>query len=105
MLRLTIQEAKAQGYTVDTTCYPHLGYKGPRFAPIQSVRVLTELEADLLAACEALIAEDAEQKAFHERPEVPSAEELEEFYSHDWPARRMIYEAVAKAHGEEPASG
>lgn len=65
---------------------------------------LVKAAPDLLAACETLIAEIAEQKAFHERPEVPSAKELEEFYSRDWPARRMIYKAVAKAHGEEQVS-
>jgi hypothetical protein len=65
---------------------------------------LVKAVPDLLTACEALIAEDAEHKAFHERPEVPSVKELEEFYSRDWAARRMIYEAVAKARGEEQTS-
>lgn len=44
---ITIEEAKARGYTVDRLCYPHFGYKGPRFAPTEYVYVFTDLEAKL----------------------------------------------------------
>ena len=49
MIRLTIEEAKAQGFTVDSHCYPHIGYMGPRFDPTKTVGVLTECEAHLIA--------------------------------------------------------
>lgn len=52
MNRITIEEARAQGFTVDTTCYPHFAYKGARFQPEESRRVFTETEAELLAALE-----------------------------------------------------
>ena len=34
-------EAEAQGFTVDTTCYPWVGYKGPRFSPSVCIDVAT----------------------------------------------------------------
>lgn len=49
---LTIEEAKAAGFTVDTTCYPHFGYKGPRFRPSESVNVLTDIEGHALKVVE-----------------------------------------------------
>ncbi|CAG9229330.1 hypothetical protein [Burkholderia vietnamiensis] len=33
--------AEAAGYTVDTTVYPWLAYKGPRFAPVDARRIDT----------------------------------------------------------------
>ena len=87
MPRLTIREAKEQGYTVDTTCYPHLGYKGPRFAPTEAVKVLTVREADLLAACETVL------------------RYLSSHQIYDKDARGILERAVAKAHGEEQTSG
>lgn len=45
---LSIEQAKLEGFTVDTTVYPHVGYKGGRFRPDETCDVLTELEADLI---------------------------------------------------------
>jgi hypothetical protein len=53
--RLTIAQAQAEGFIVDTTCYPHVGYKGPRFRPTYTVDVLTELEAGLINALGSLL--------------------------------------------------
>ena len=41
---LSIKEAKEQGFTVDRFCYPHYGYKGPRFTPTEYVNIETEKE-------------------------------------------------------------
>lgn len=49
---MTIKEAKENGFMVDTTCYPHYGYKGPRFCPTDKIDVLTEKEALLLKVVE-----------------------------------------------------
>lgn len=46
--RITIAQAEERGFAVDTYCYPHLGYKGSRFRPDESVYVYTELEAELM---------------------------------------------------------
>ncbi len=46
--KITIAEAEAKGFTVDTHCYPHFGYKGSRFRPDESVDVYTELESNLI---------------------------------------------------------
>lgn len=46
---LTKAQAEAEGFTVDTTCYPWFAYKGSRFAPQASRTVLTDLEAELLS--------------------------------------------------------
>jgi hypothetical protein len=54
MQRLTQEEARAQGYTIDTTIYPHVAYKGPRFAPTVYCNCYTDLEADLLALRDAV---------------------------------------------------
>lgn len=53
----TPEQAKAAGFTVDTTCYPWVAYKGPRFAPEVWELILTDREADLLQAVEALLAD------------------------------------------------
>lgn len=53
MKLITIEEARAQGFTVDTTVYPHVAYKGPRFNPTSTKHCLTELEAQLAKALEA----------------------------------------------------
>lgn len=44
----TIKEAEEQGYTVDTSTYPHLGYKGERFTPKDTVMVYSRLEDELI---------------------------------------------------------
>jgi hypothetical protein len=50
--RITEEEAKAQGFTIDSTTYPHFGYKGPRFDPTDYVYVFTPLEEELMALLE-----------------------------------------------------
>lgn len=57
MSGLTPAEAEARGYKVDRCCYPWVGYKGPRFKPGVTVRVLTDHEAALLAQVEKLTEE------------------------------------------------
>lgn len=47
-IRLHIDEAQAQGFVVDTHCYPYLAYKGERFRPTETQEVYTELESELI---------------------------------------------------------
>lgn len=49
------KDAEALGYTVDTTCYPWVAYKGPRFNPTEWRCVLTDLESELLQAAKGLL--------------------------------------------------
>lgn len=44
-------EALRDGFEVDTSCYPWIAYKGPRFQPTETKECLTDLEAEL---CDAL---------------------------------------------------
>jgi len=46
--RLTIKEALERGFTIDTTCYPHFGYKGRRFSPTEKSDVYTEIESHFI---------------------------------------------------------
>lgn len=46
-MKLTKEQAEKQGYNVDTTCYPWLGYKGPRFAPTETITVFMDEEVQL----------------------------------------------------------
>lgn len=50
MAILSREEAEASGWIVDTSCYPWVAYKGARFKPDDSMRVLTDLEAELTKA-------------------------------------------------------
>lgn len=45
--RLSRIQAEEAGFTVDEHTYPWVAYKGARFAPTESVLVLTDLEAHL----------------------------------------------------------
>ena len=45
---LTPEQAKAQGFIIDDTCYPWVAYKGQRFAPTEIHDCYTELEAELM---------------------------------------------------------
>jgi hypothetical protein len=61
--KLTIAEAEAQGFIVDTCCYPPVAYKGARFFPSEMRLCFTDLEAELTrqrdelaAALEAVVA-------------------------------------------------
>ena len=71
-MKLTIEEAKKQGFTIDDFCYPHVGYKGSRFAPDEKVDVLTETETHLLEACHEIVLKHAHwnscYKDISERP-------------------------------------
>jgi hypothetical protein len=42
------EEAQKQGYTVATDIYPWTAYKGPRFAPTEVQRCLTQHESQML---------------------------------------------------------
>lgn len=44
------EQAKAQGYKVDRTCYPWAAYKGPRLAPIEIVEIISEREEEAFEA-------------------------------------------------------
>ena len=55
--KITIQEAKEQGFIVDITCYPHIAYKGARFAPTEMINVYTEEEAKLRQICKQALKE------------------------------------------------
>lgn len=43
-----IEDAQANGFIVDTHCYPHLGYKGERFRPTETCECYTKLETQLI---------------------------------------------------------
>lgn len=62
--RLSIKEAKEQGFSIDTACYPHCGFKGPRFSPYQIVFVRTNDETLLIEELKrvrsALLMDDSE---------------------------------------------
>jgi len=75
-MKLTIAEAEAQGFTVDTTVYPHFGYKGNRFAPIETVKVYTETEQALLGALPFPALLERAAKAYHRGS--PDIEQLRE---------------------------
>ena len=49
-MKLTITEAKAQGFTVDNHAYPPLAYKGPRSKPTHTKQCFTDLETELYEA-------------------------------------------------------
>jgi hypothetical protein len=54
----TRKEAEAVGMTVDTHCYPPFAYRGPRFNPASGMTILTDLEAELRDALQALVDRD-----------------------------------------------
>jgi hypothetical protein len=47
------QKAEQQGWAVDTTVYPWLAYKGPRFNPTQTQQIETDKESALRSALSA----------------------------------------------------
>ncbi len=49
-MKITRALAEAQGYTIDT--HANLGYTGPRFNPVSTVNLFTDLEADMKDALE-----------------------------------------------------
>lgn len=49
---ITPEEAGEQQLEVDTTVYPNVAYRGPRFKPTRMVNVHTVMEADLLQLIE-----------------------------------------------------
>jgi hypothetical protein len=52
---LTPKEARVQGFQLDTTCYPWVAYKGPRFKPEVLEHCLTDVEAGLLHSLERML--------------------------------------------------
>lgn len=95
---LTAQQARAIGFTVDTTCYPWLAYKGERFASKESMAVLTDLEAmavQALRSCvtgihvdfvagrkEVLLAAESPFGFRGELPAIQVSKEAREIYDH-----------------------
>lgn len=73
-MMLTIAEAKAKGFAIDTTCYPHIAYKGCRFEPREVAEVLTAREAELAAQVRALEI-DLEVARTGKRPHYRAARE------------------------------
>jgi hypothetical protein len=61
--RLTPDEARDQGFTIDTTTYPWTAYKGPRFSPTDWRDCFTEHEAALRAALATLFYRHPDQPA------------------------------------------
>jgi hypothetical protein len=47
-MKITPAEARAQGYTIDQTCYPWVAYKGERFSTHDWRWIYTDDEAELL---------------------------------------------------------
>ncbi len=43
------QQARNDGFTVDTSCYPWVAYKGPRFNPAVFKYIRTDAECDAAA--------------------------------------------------------
>ena len=73
---MTRKEAKNRGFTIDQTCYPHVGYKGLRFDPTEHVEVMTDTEAELLEACQrALISLGHVLDDYADIPETPEETE------------------------------
>jgi hypothetical protein len=67
--KLTPEEARAAGFTIDDTCYPWLAYKGPRFRPDEWRHVFTDTEAEMLRTlegCEWWLSTHAEGKAMRD---------------------------------------
>lgn len=54
-MKLTILQAVSQGFTVDTTCYPPVAYKGERFKPDEWHECHTDNEAELRGAIRLLL--------------------------------------------------
>jgi hypothetical protein len=47
--KLHMDQARSDGFIIDTCCNPPVAYKGPRFQPTQMALCYTELESALLA--------------------------------------------------------
>lgn len=63
--------AKKLGFTIDSSCYPWVAYKGPRFSPEIFYYVPTDKEAALTKAS---YAERADVRQFQEKFGVPMAD-------------------------------
>lgn len=62
---MTKLQAELQGFTVDTTCYPWLAYKGERFAPTHQADVMTAAEEALCGLLkEAIVAFKTQSKGW-----------------------------------------
>lgn len=49
MKKVHIEDARKDGFIIDTCCNPPIGYKGPRFQPTSLLECYTPLESELLA--------------------------------------------------------
>lgn len=73
MKRITIEQARKEGYTVDTHCYPYFAYKGARFSiePSGDVRqCYTELEAELLELRDAVATLIKSSASYHNEDNI-----------------------------------
>ena len=50
MIKMSREQATARGFIIDSTCYPNVAYKGPRFGPDEIYVILTETEEMYLGA-------------------------------------------------------
>jgi hypothetical protein len=49
MKKVHIEDARKDGFVIDTCCNPPIAYKGPRFQPTEYFECYTPLESALLA--------------------------------------------------------
>lgn len=61
MDKITMQQALADGFTVDNKTYPWFAYKGPRFAPTEWRYVLTDAEALLIWILQGMLSSGHEE--------------------------------------------
>lgn len=54
-MKMTILQAVSLGFTVDSTCYPPVAYKGERFSPDEWHKCHTDNEAELRSAVRLLL--------------------------------------------------
>lgn len=52
---MTRSQAKAMGFSIDSTCYPNVAYKGPRFNVTEFAFIYTETEERLGAAQKCIV--------------------------------------------------
>lgn len=99
--RLSVSQAKADGWQVDETVNPPLAYKGPRFRPAAITTLVTDREAALLAALEE--AKNALQRSMpFLETRVHGNTEARELYAQIETALSKLNEAVDVATPEVP---
>lgn len=56
MTRISVNEARHDGYLVDMSYYPPMAYKGDRLGNHEMRSCLTDIEAELVEACQKTLA-------------------------------------------------